>query len=301
MILLDRSSNMQGAFAGTSTSKTLAVQNALANTIETYQGRVKFGFGQFPDPDTKSTNCAHSSACCVAKQPPVLPQYNALDAILAALQCNDPQACLSASSDSPSNAALAAVKYYQFSSPDQYVLLIASGEPSCGPDGSSDDACRAAVNGATSLGNMGISVVVLSVGDEPDPRYSCLVSVSKVGNKKGMPGNTLRFYAPTSVSSLKDNLSSLFAATARSSCTLNTSDDVPDDATLQVKLGYSTTVPQADCSASYGWCFAPNIAFHNQIMLLGSACDQYLAMPPATDILAAYTCSTCSESGTCVP
>jgi hypothetical protein len=291
MMFLDRSSNMQGNFAG-SYSKMTAIQSALYDTIGAYQSHIKFGFAQFPDPGNA---CAHSS-CCVGKQPPVQPQYNALKAILDALKCNDSQDCLASTADSPSHEALSAVQRGgYFSSPpgqSQYVLLIAAAEPSCGRD----DFCPTAVSAATTLGNMDIPVVVLTVGYQPDPNTSCLVRISKVGNRTGIAGS---LYAPTSTTSLKENLSTLFGAIARSSCTLATTDPIPEGAELSVTLG-NTAVPQTDCNASSGWCFAPNVAFHGEVMLLGSTCDQYLQMPQASDIRAVYYCDACSDSGSCM-
>jgi hypothetical protein len=298
IILLDRSSNMQGSFSG-SYSKMSALQSALSDTIGVYQSHVRFGFAEFPDPGNK---CAHSACCVFDREPPVQPQYNALTAILGALKCSDPQDCLASTPDSPSNFALEAVQRYSSSSSSsrwgqsQYVLLIAAAEPSCGRD----DVCPAAVNAATVLGNMDIPVVVLAVGYQPDPNTSCLARISTRGSKDGMPGASGRLYAPTSTTALKENLSTLFGAIARASCTL-AADQVPEGAELWVTLG-NTTVPQAaDCNASSGWCFPPNVAFHNEIMLLGSTCDQYLQMPEASDIRAGYYCDTCSDAGACMP
>lgn len=296
MILLDRSSTMQGSFAGSS-SKSTAVRTALTDTINTYQAHIKFGLVEFPD-----RSCGHYG-CCVARQPAVVPQYGALSWISEALQCNDSQGpgsgCLSQSPDSPSHAALAAIPKYQSSWDDGYVLLIAGSEPSCSMDGTtSEDACSGAINAATALGNTGVPVVVLGLNGQAE---SCLVAVSKAGNKTAMPGTALRLYTPTSATTLKDNLSSLFAAIARASCTASSESWVPDDAALTVTLN-DHKIPQADCSASYGWCFAPGAPFHNEIMLLGSSCDEYLKLPEAIDIPAGYACSSCSDSGfSCMP
>ena len=289
MILLDRSSTMQGSFAG-SYSKLGAIESVLTDAINTYQKYIKLGLAEFPDPA-----CGRLT-CCPAKQP-VEPGYNAA-LIFDDLECYDPQSCLSSSGDSPSHYALAAVQNYHFVNDPQakYVLLIAASEPSCGGE-SPDDACNAANVAANTLGNIEIPVVVLTVGYQPSDK-SCLVKVSKGGNKISMPTGAKRLYTPPNITDLKDNVSTLFAAVAQSNCTLSTgpTDYVPDDAPITVKLG-SSTLSQADCGASSGWCF-PSPASRNEIKLLGSTCDQYLQQAPTfPDVTVDYSCSTCPDSG----
>jgi hypothetical protein len=289
MILVDRSSNMQANFPG-SYSRLNAVQSVLTDLINTYQKSIKFGFAQFPDP-----GCGGRSTCCAAKWPTAEPGYST-ELIFDALQCDEPQTCLSPSADSPSHDALAVVQSYRFLRDYQrkYVLLIAASEPSCSGEDSSEEACGQATGVANSLGGSDIPVVVLTVGYQPDQKSSCLVKVSKAGTKTDMPSGALRLYTPSTSSNLKDNLSTLFAAIGRNCCTLD-SDYVPDDASLTIKLG-NNIVPRADCSASSGWCY-PDAASRNQIRFLGSTCDQYLQTSPPGDIWAEYSCSTCSDSG----
>jgi hypothetical protein len=290
MILLDRSSNMEGYFPG-GTTKQAAVQNALLDAIDTYQSHIKFGFESFPgDSGSKNNTCVHPT-CCAGKVS-VDPGVNQKPLIASSMSCTDQQ-CPSASYDSPSYDALSKIhEYYpMYDYDDRYVLLVTASEPSCSWEGSTTDLCSTAKAAATELVNDGVPVVVLSIGYQPDTSSnskSCLFSLSNVGGggnaNGGMPANTSRLYSPTTVSALKQNLSDLFSAMAKKSCTFSTSSSVPDGATPKVWVGSESIA----AGGADGWAF--NGLARSQIILSGAACTKYLDSPLGTKVMA-YWCS----------
>jgi hypothetical protein len=301
MVVLDRSSTMQAGFSG-SGSRQLAVQTALNDTIATFQGRVKFGLELFPgDANGRAGGCAHSSCCAGAIT--VEPLISAQTAISPYLLCSDQQGCQSGSSDSPSNKALEQVQTFysnrsksgwgDMSQPSTYVLLITASEPACSSDPTNAETCRAKTP-ATSLANLNIPVVVLTVGYDPSNNpNSCLVQLSNLGSVALMPNNTWRLNTPPSYSYLRDTLFALFAAIARKSCTFTTTDVIPDYATPTVTVG-SVPVTKDDPD---GWAY--DSVNHSQITLSGKSCDQYLFNSPGTTVSVSYTCSTCAGPGAC--
>ena len=298
MILLDRSSAMQGDFPGSS-SRQSAVQDALLASIDTYQSRIKFGFEEFPgDPGRKSNNCMHQSCCAGAVSVP--PGLNQGPLMSGALQCSEQQVCQFSSSDSPSYDALSKVRdYYRsrsgFDTDDRYVLLVTASDPSCSSESGTMDSCGMATNAATDLGNMGVTVVVFSVGYQPDSNpKSCLSSLSKVGSSNAtMPGNAPRLYAPTSFATLSKDISDLFDAIAKANCTFSTNNPGPEGVLPKVWVGFT----QVQQGGPDGWSF--NDPGHTQIALSGSACDLYLSQVGAK--VTVYWCSTCSSPGVCSP
>jgi hypothetical protein len=281
LILLDRSSAMQAAFYGSS-SRAAAVQSVLLKHMEDHQSHIKLGWEEFPDLDSRFSSCYRTS-CCAGSV--VAPQYYGLRYLqnYGYLECSDP-ACLSGSSDSPSHKALGQARDYfkqdKSKDDDRYALLITASEPSCSGDAGPSDACPAATEAATELVvNLEIPLAIVTVGYQPSGS-SCLVSLSNLRSKVGIPGDLSSLTPATSLQMLDDAVSHLFDEIAKTTCTITTTDPVPKDANLSVWLRYNTQVPKVECSASDGWCFPG--AGRNQIMLLGSYCDQYLDMPPAS-------------------
>jgi hypothetical protein len=262
LILLDRSSDMQSSFGGT--TREAAAQSALVNAIETFQGKIKFGFVQFP-----VSQCAQGTCCADEVIGPALDNNSLMK---TSVLCSDPHnsSCSGTSTDSPSNAALAKVQDYvadpkNTTNDDQYVLLVTSSEPSC----TGQDQCNNALSAANALGNAGVGIFVLSVGNQPDS-WSCL---TQIGRKGPLPRTSKLLYSANYVSDLSDMINTIFSAIARSACTLNSSIKPPAQATLDVSIG-STSVPPADWSGQNGWSASPN---KTSITLSGSACDDYLS------------------------
>jgi hypothetical protein len=292
LVLLDRSSAMQAAFE--TTTRQAATETALLSAIKNYQGKVKFGFEQFPaDPtDRAAANCPHQTCC--AGSVGIEPDYNALNSIKGPIQCSDPVSspCPSPTADSPSYAALANVRdYYKsklgLSGGGRYVLLVTASEPSCAADVGTDE-CARALSAASDLGGMGVQLLVLSVGYQP-VSGSCLVKLSQTGSSQPLPSGFNTLYVPNTIQDLSNEASAIALGVARSGCTIDEPAPPPEQAQVVVSIGQNQ-IPQADTN---GWSFS-NFT-RTSITLSGSACDQYLSSPPDVRLFVEY--QTCSCGG----
>ena len=301
MVMLDRSLSMQSSL-GTTTRES-ASESALIGAISKYQSKVKFGFEQFPaDGSDKAYAACQHGACC-AGSVDVEPQYNALNSISGPLECSDPfnSPCPTPGNDSVSSAALAQMRdYYKSkyppSSDDRYLLLVTASEPSCSAYPDDAEACTNAIAAASDLGNLGIRIVVLSVGYQPKAG-SCLVRISQTGSSLSPPADTTSLYSPSSVGALNSNVTEFVSAVARTGCTLDSNDVPPSGAQLVVSMGNSTSsIPQVDSTDQNGWSFANSA--HTSITFSGTVCDQYVNSQ-YTNISVGYTCSTCGGATAC--
>jgi hypothetical protein len=288
LILLDRSSDMQSSFG--STTREAAAQNALVSAVEAFQGKIKFGFDQFPV-DPAVSQCAQGS-CCADKVSIIDPALDNTQAMKSSILCSDPHntSCSVASADSPSYAALATVRDYYNANPttdDLYILLVTSSEPTC----ASEDQCSSARSAANNLGDAGVRIIVLSVGYEPE-LWSCL---SQIGRKGSSPRASQSLYTASSVSDVGSKLNDIFSVVAQSACTMNSSIVPPSQAQLQVSIG-KTPVSQTDWNNPDGWSATPN---QTSITLSGSACDSYLNSQDK--LLVGYACSPCGGPNACTP
>jgi len=267
LILLDRSSDMQSSFDGT--TREAAVQDALVGAIKTFQGKIKLGFEQFPV-DPAVSPCAPNS-CCADKV--VDPALNNATTMEIDIGCTDPNntSCSVASTDSPSYAALEQARDYYKAEPattdEQDILLVTSSEPSCA--GAADNPCSSALSAANDLGNLSVRIFVLSVDYQPPP-WSCLSQFPRGGSS---PHDSLMYTANDS-SSLGTKLNTIFSKVAQAACTLNLSSvDVPPQAGLQVSMG-KDSVPQLGWTGGQDGYWANNN--NTSITLSGSACNDYL-------------------------
>jgi hypothetical protein len=301
MIVLDRSSAMQGAFSGGSGSKAASAQNLLTSDIlPTYQSLMQFGLELVPgNGEFRSSNCSHGG-CCVDSPPTVPAGANALDLIKSSLQCSDQQPC-PATGDAPWHQALSAVRDYYYAlwssksswgwgvTQPGFVLLVTASEPSCAVEGT-NDLCSAALNAATDLGKLDVPVVVYSMGFPVDSNSrSCLAKLSSVGSvTQQLPGGAAKLNVVNSTSALKDNMTALLNAIAAMRCTLTMNESIGDGVSLAVTVG-STSIKQ---DGPDGWSF-DNSAGHSTIKLSGTACQMYVASPQLT-VSAAYSCVNCA-------
>lgn len=296
VIVLDRSLAMQTAFGGTTRAE--AAESALMDAINKYQAKVKFGFEQFPaDSNDKDYGECQRNSCCAGSVIPT--NWNNGPKISGSLQCGDfGSPCPYPSSETASHVALQKVRdfYYKERVPleednDHYVLLVTASEPYCF---SSSDACEQALDAADELGEIGIRVLVLSVGYQPTSS-SCLARLSKTGSKLAVPSGLKTLYTLSSVSNLNAAVAEIALALAKTTCTMESSDTPPpDDATVKISVG-RTSIPQVDGTAQSGWSFAN--AERTRIVLSGASCELFVYSWDS--VSAGYSCSTCGGSPAC--
>ena len=296
LIAFDRSAGMQTAFGGTTRAE--AAESALTEAIDKYQAKVRFGFEQFPaDSTDKDYGECQRSGCC-AGSVRVKPNWNTAQSISDYLQCGDfGFPCPYPSDETASHLALQKIRdHYTATIPlkennDHYVLLVTSSEPYC-----DSDTCQQALDAANDLGELGIRVIVLSVGYQPTSS-SCLTSLSKTGSKLPIPSGlkTPPLYMPSSVSNLNAAVAEIALVLAETTCTMESSDPPPpDDATVMISVG-RTIIPRVDGTAQSGWSFAN--AERTRIVLSGASCE--LFVNSWESVSAGYLCSKCGGSPAC--
>jgi hypothetical protein len=287
LILLDRSSNMQKAFDGT--TREAAVQDALVSEMDAFRGKIKFGFEQFPV-DPAVSQCPQNS-CCADQVNIIDPGLTNYTSLQNSIQCKDPlnNTCSVASADSPSDAALAwARDYYsaeKFNTDVLNVLLVTSSEPSCA--GMSQ--CHDALSAANDLGNANVSIFVLSVDYQPEPWSSCLSRIARAASSH----DSTSLFTANSSSGIITTLYTIFAQVARAACTLNASFPPGPSAHLQVSIGSESVSQATDWrNNSSGWSAIPDKSI---ITLYGSDCDNYLGS--MDNLVVNYTLSDACNPG----
>ncbi len=298
LIVFDRSSAMQTAFGGTTRQE--AAEAALLDAIAEYQGRVKFGFEQFPaDSADKSYGECQRNSCC-ASSVKVSPQYNSKSSISGPLDCGGYGfPCPLPTDETAAHAALLKVRDHyraRSSNDDRYVLLVTASEPYCSTlTSSSGDVCEQALSAANDLGDLGVRVVVLSVGYQPTDT-SCLVRISNTGSKLPVPSGMKTLYTPSGMSGLYGDIASLARAAAKTACAMESNDTPPpEDASVQISVGTSG-IEQVSSTSESGWSFANSS--RTSITLSGSACDLFIGSP-SYRVSAGYSCSPCGGSPAC--
>jgi hypothetical protein len=298
LILFDRSASMYSNFGSTSTPRAELAQNALADAVTTYTSRIKFGLEVFPS-DPMRSQCPQGTCCAdpVSVGPAA---YNA-SRVNNSIQCSDAHGygCQIASSDSPSNAALARARdYYSALNPptsdNLYVLLVTASEPSCSAD-SHDTTCSNALSAASDLGKLPVRIIVLSVDYQPK-HNSCLSQIPLNGSLD-LPPNVQSLYPTTSPSDLSTALTGLFDAIAKYACTLSSLPLIPPNTDLTVSIGQDTVSPIVNANDQDGWrCTNPSCT---GIKLVGSACDQWVKPPQMSNLDVSYACSWCGGPTPC--
>jgi hypothetical protein len=192
LILLDGSETMGiGYGAGT---RYGAVASTLASLVDAYEGRVHFGFMQFPGDDAACSGWAMPGCCAEQPSIGVAPDTGAV--IATALKRKP-----TLRGSSPVALALrTAGAYFQGRPPDgarRYVLLATDGMPSCTASGALSssrsgrgdaavsDACQDAIAEVKTLLGLGITTMVLAAGgdaaDEPTGPPDCVGLLAKAG------------------------------------------------------------------------------------------------------------------------
>lgn len=263
VILLDRSLSMQEPFGNTTRQE--AARSKLVKAVENYQGRVSFGFAQFPadSSDNAYYDCLHGYCCAGPVE--ISPALKNLDYMREAIQCSDRRPCAKPSYGSSSNAALLQAKEFFVKSsrstwPDntRFALLVTSSEPECQVASGGYTACESAVGAAQELYSMGVGVGVLAVGYEPGPK-SCLTQISQSGDL---------FYTSMTEQALEFALDDLVRRMASPACTVSLEYAPPGETVVSLD---KVPIPENEQN---GWSFTDYA--RTSIALNGWPCSKYL-------------------------
>jgi hypothetical protein len=262
LLVFDRSDSMSTEFSsGTRYSVTAGI---LADLVDVYQDKLRFGFQPFPD--QHACPAGHAPGCC-ASGPTVGVALSAGTAIRAAIAAAEPPG-----GSTPTAEALRRAREY-FATlddgvPDRYVLLSTDGQPSCdgaGRLGEADvlgdagtpvaGACHDALAEVDRLVAAGIQVVVLGVGstlpDDPGGPAGCLEEIARRGRGPMMapPEDRPWYFPATNPEKLEVALQAIFGGVIQPSCGLVLDVAPPDPGQVTVLLD-GHQVPH---NRNYGW------------------------------------------------
>jgi von Willebrand factor type A domain len=282
LILFDGSESMGIGFG--SGTRYSVVADVLAQLVDDYQGRIRFGFAQFPGADSLCSDSTVTGCCAGTPMVPVA-LYNGA-AVEAALNQMLPLA-----GNTPTALALQFAHAYFSRLGDnvakRYVLLATDGLPSCTlsgtlspspPDdgsGGISDACQDAVAQVQALGVDKIQVLVLAVGAEltgdPSGPPNCLDLMAQQG---GMPqsGSGRGYYSAASPDALQSTLKQIFGGVEETSCLL---DLYPPPSSTDPVAVYLDD-QQIPYNPDNGWVFDPvgDAEAESRVRIVGEYCDQ---------------------------
>jgi len=306
LILFDGSESMGVGFG--SGTRYSVVADVLSQLVDDYQGRIRFGFAQFPGADSLCSDSTVTGCCVGTPMVPVALNNGA--AVRAALNQMLPLA-----GNTPTALALQFAHAYFARLGDKvakrYVLLATDGLPSCTlsgmlsssqPDDGSEvisDACQDAVGQVQALGVDKIQVLVLAVGAEltgdPSGPPNCLDLMARQG---GMPqsGSGRGYYSAASPEALQLTLEQVFGGVEKTSCLLEL--DLPPGSNEPVAVYLDGQ--QIPYNPNNGWDFDPvgDAGAESRVRIVGEYCDQ-IQQFRYSKIQAKFGCSPCDEPGSC--
>ena len=299
LIVFDGSESMGIGFGAGTRYSVLA--GVLSNLVEAYQSRIRFGFAQFPGPDTPS--CGQMVTGCCAGLPSVGVAGSNGAAVEEALKNVLPLA-----GNTPTAKALQRARDYYAGLVDdataRYVLLATDGLPSCtlsgalsssqpaDRDGGPSNACQDAVAQVAALASDHITVLVLAVGaeldDDPAGPPNCLSRMAQVGGKQ--------VYSAASPESLQATIEQIFGGVQEASCSLDLSPAPGSPPMVSVYLD-GQPIPKNDYN---GWKYvsASDAGDPPRIEITGEYCNRIKQFRYST-IVAHYDCPTCAVPGSC--
>jgi hypothetical protein len=276
VIALDRSMAMNGAFGGTDSQLTTAL-NALSSVVSgsgyapapgeqhgSGKGNgnsIRFAFVDFP---YAATDCSSAADCCSSDVTATLSlqSFNQV-----AYACSATSAACVDTANRPTAVALAkAHDFFSFSQPAsdaRYVLLVTDGPPAGGCSMSPND-CNAAIDEVNALRNISVETVIVQIGDGSSA--SCLLDMANAEGGQQAP----YYYAVSSPDGLTQALGTISGSMGQSACHLDLANAAsnPD----QVTVSFNGTTVARD--KTNGWQFAAGGS--SQIALFGTACQDFL-------------------------
>ena len=302
LIVFDGSESMGVGFGSGTRYSVLA--DVISQLVDDYQGRIRFGFEQFPVADALCSDQTVTGCC--AGRPVVEVASDNGAAVQAALKQMLPPA-----GSTPTALALRSAHDYYARFTDEatnrYVLLATDGLPSCTlsgalssnqPDdgsGGVSDACHDAVAQVQALFRDSIDVLVLAVGaglnDDPAGPPNCLDQLAREG---GMPQATTgrKYYSAASPETLQLTLEQIFGGVEKTSCLLDLNPPPRPSEPVAVYVD-DQQIPH---NSDNGWDFDPegDAAATSRVRIVGQYCDRIEQFRYRT-IEARFGCSPCDE------
>jgi hypothetical protein len=306
LLVLDRSDSMSTEFStGTRFSVTAGL---LADLVDLYQDKLRFGFQAFPD--IRGCPTGYAPGCCAGSPSVGVALSSGVD-IRAALAAAQPPG-----GSTPTAEALRRAREYYATLDDgvseRYVLLSTDGQPSCDANGHlgqmdtlgdagmlAGGACFDALQEVDRLVQAGIELVVLGVGstlpDDPGGPAGCLEEIARRGRGPmvALPADRPWYFPATDRDKLEVALQEIFGGTIQPPCSLSLDAAPPDPYQVTVLLD-GHQVPH---NRNYGWDYeSPDDT--RQIHFYGEYCNRIHRFQVAS-IDVRWGCPPCPDPRQC--
>lgn len=307
LVLFDRSGSMSGAFGnGTRYSIEAAI---LKDLIATYQDKLRFGFQAFP---AKGPCPEGYVVGCCAAAPSVSVDLNTANEIAAAIDGASP-----VSGNTPTAQALRLAREHYVANDrgadeSRYVILSTDGRPSCAISGAlaepflydvdgnrTGGACWDALVEMEALVSLGVKVVVLGIGLQPDQdpggggQTSCLEELALAGRApRAGPGPS--YYPAADPQMLEKALQTIFGGITPPSCLLQLDRAPPTVGDVSVFMD-GREIPR---NRVQGWEF-DSIDDTRYIRVYGEYCRRLERFQVAT-VEVRHGCPPCLNEERCI-
>ncbi len=259
LIAFDRSASMGGKFGS---GTRLSVESQLLGALlDEFQGRVRFGYIEFPIDSDRPGICpqgiidCHSD--CVAVEP-ALDKAAAIKAIIARAGET------TGGTGTPTRDVLKRSREFYAGFMDgireRYVLLSTDGEPTCG------DTCPQVVAEVTALAGAGVKTVVLGVSEDV-ANSACLEMFAMTGGAP-RPGAPPSYYPASDPDRLRQYLRDIIGGIAKPTCFVDLTSTPVDPKRVAVFFD-GVQIPW-DPMHRDGWDYAPGST--TRIVFYGSYC-----------------------------
>ncbi|HEY2730126.1 MAG TPA: vWA domain-containing protein [Polyangia bacterium] len=247
ILSVDRSASMQSWFG--SGSRLDVIHQQVRALISKYK-RVRFGYEEFP---AAVSMCSNGQGCCAGDvAQPITDNLKAIDRIISGCDnggpgCDQPQRPV-ADALAKCNSTYAAL----FSAGDpghRYVLLLTSGDPTCGtgPD-STSSSCDDAQTQVTKLSRANINTGVFGIGDGA-VGSACLDQLATYGGID--TGSTPLYHLARTPTELSGALEAVVETIAEEACKIDLRSAPPDPNVVELRFD-GMRVPQDGVD---GWTF----------------------------------------------
>ena len=300
LILFDNSESMGiGYGSGTRVS---ALSGFLADLVDAYQSRIRFGFAHFPDQDALCPGLP-VAGCCVGRpsESDWIPPGDPARVQQALQTLPSPQG------NSPLASALKRVpEYLEYDDMPRYVLLATDGVPSCTlsgglsssqpGDGGKPSGCQDALAQVQILSSVyNIKVIVLAVGgeaDDPAGPLECMDQIARASDMARAEGEQ-GYYSVTSQDALRKTIiEKIFGVLEPLSCELSLEDTLISETLVHVYLD-NQEIPR---SRDNGWDFA-SPGNYEKVRIFGEYCKRIQQLRYST-CTAIYSCISISSMST---
>jgi len=276
IVSVDRSSGMQSWFG--SNSRLQVIHQQVRALISKYKN-VRFGYEEFP---STAAMCGNGQGCCAGEvAQPITNNLRAIDRIISICEGDGP-GCDQAQRPIADALSKCYDVFKSLYSPTdtghRYVLLLTSGDPTCGGSDAMSTACDNAVTQVTKLSRASVNTAVFGIGDGAGGS-ACLDQLAVYGGLDGGGASPLYHLARTP-NDLSAALEAVVETIAEETCKIDVRSPPADQSNVQL-LFDGMRVPMDGVD---GWTFDQNTSL--TLTVHGSYCRSLIQNTPQVALVA---------------